>query len=159
MSLTSVVCCAGNGLQFSGFSSSVPSLLIGLKSEFSALLGGLCQQTGSTYPTWLYRQALGRPHSKLCFRQGHHVQVLLWTLGQERPYADYLLRCHLLLGKPSKGLRRSLSQEKRGVELVLTYALHFPLGERNVRPRPHVPTRGSKESKFQTRVVKICPSL
>ena len=51
-------------------SSPVCPLFVGLKSEFSALLGGFCQQTSSTCSARLYRQALGRSQSRRCYRQG-----------------------------------------------------------------------------------------
>ena len=51
-------------------SSPICPFFVGLKSEFSALLGGFCQQTSSTYSTQLYRRALGRPLSRHCYKQG-----------------------------------------------------------------------------------------
>ena len=78
---------------------------MGLKSEFSALLGGFCQQTGSTYPAWLYRQALGRSHGRHCYKQGvSRADATVETFEQERPYANvFTKRCFHLLLADQKG--------------------------------------------------------
>ena len=67
-------------------SSPICPFFVGLKSEFSALLGGFCQQTSSTCSARLYRQALGRSQSRHCYKQGaSRADATLETVGQERP--------------------------------------------------------------------------